>query len=218
MGKYGIILIDDEASYHAIVAALLVPRGIAVVAVADADEALAAVMRQRFALVLLDIRLGADDGRELVGSLRRMQPWLAECPIIAFTTMRPTGGEGYFVERGFDGWLAKPFRADELIGLMRRWIGADQVAELADAAGSPLAKLLGEEAARTMIARLHAQLAEAVKAIDDGADPRPIGHRMGGLAGTLGFAALSAAWLSLQDHGAAWPTVRALTLETLGKG
>jgi two-component system, OmpR family, response regulator len=218
MEKYGILLIDDEASYHAIVTALLAPRGIAVVAVADAEAALAAVMRQQFALVLLDIQLGADDGRELVGSLRRMQPWLATCPIVAFTTMRPTAGESYFVDRGFDGWLAKPFRADELIGLVRRGIGADHVGDLADEGGNPLVKLLGEEAARSMVERLHGHLAEAVKAIDDGADPRPIGHRMGGLAGTLGFPALSAAWLSLQDQGTAWPTVRALTLETLGNG
>ena len=196
MEKYGILLIDDEASYHAIVTALLAPRGIAVVAVADAEAALAAVMRQQFALVLLDIQLGADDGRELVGSLRRMQPWLAICPIVAFTTMRPTAGETYFVDRGFDGWLAKPFRADELIGLVRCRIGADHVGDLADEGGSPLVKLLGEEAARSMVERLHGHLAEAVKAIDDGADPRPIGHRMGGLAGTLGFPALSAAWLS----------------------
>jgi hypothetical protein len=38
---------------------------------------------------------------------------------------------------------------------------------------------------------------------------------MGGLAGTLGFPTLSAAWLSLQDDRAAWPTVRALTIEAI---
>ncbi|WP_238147242.1 response regulator [Rhizorhabdus dicambivorans] len=214
MEKYGILLIDDEAAYHAMVSALLGGRGVEVAAVADSDEALAAVMRQRFALILLDIQLGADDGRELVGSLRRMRPWLADCPIVAFTTMRPAAGESYFIDRGFDGWLPKPFKAADLIALARRWLGADRVGELSEE--SPLAKLLGEEAAASMIERLHVHLSEAVAEIDGGADPRPVGHRVGGLAGTLGFPALSAAWLSLQDNSAAWPTVRALTLETLG--
>lgn len=216
MEKYGILLIDDEAAYHAIVTVLLAPHGIVVTGAVDSDTAFAAITRDSFELILLDIQLGADDGRELVSSLRRMRPWVAGCPIIAFTTMRPAAGDRYFIDRGFDGWLPKPFKAAELTALVCRRLGLDLGDISFDGSESPLVKLLGEEAAATMVERLHAHLAEAVSEIDDGADPRPIGHRIGGLAGTLGFPALSAAWLSLQDNSAAWPTVRALTIETLG--
>ena len=215
MEKYGILLIDDEAAYEAILAALLGKHGLAIARVGDAPAALAAVVAQRFALILLDVQLGADDGRQLVGALRRVGPWMAECPIIAFTTMRPAAGERYFVELGFDGWLPKPFKAADLTMLFRAWPGIYPDEAPGDAAGHPLIRLLGEEGAAEMIDRLHAYLREAMKAIDDGADPRPIGHRIGGLAGTLGFPILSAAWLSLQDNSAAWPTVRTLTVETL---
>lgn len=215
MEKYGILLIDDEAAYHAIVTALLAPHGIGVATAADADAAFGAVAGTPAALILLDVQLGADDGRELVASLRRMRPWVAACPIIAFTTMRPNAGERYFIDRGFDGWLPKPFKAAELLALVGRRLGVDLRDRASGDGENPLIKLLGEEAAAGMVERLHAHLRDAVTAIDDGADPRPIGHRMGGLAGTLGFPALSAAWLSIQDNSAAWPTVRALTLETL---
>jgi hypothetical protein len=68
-----------------------------------------------------------------------------------------------------------------------------------------------------MIYRFHAGLAEGVKEIDAGGDVRAIGHRLGGLAGTLGFPALSAAWLALEDGRSVWPTVRTLALEAIAQ-
>ncbi len=216
MERYGILLIDDETAYHAIVAALLEPRGVTVRRAADADAALAAVRGEPAAMILLEVHLGADYGRERVASLRRV-PWVAECPVIAFTTMQPADGDRYFRDRGFDGWFHKPFRAAGLLALAGRWLGTDLSGALPDEGESPLSRLLGAEAAAAMVARLHDHLREAVAAIDDGADPAPIGHRVGGLAGTLGFPMLSTAWLSLQDSAAAWPTVRSLTIEALGR-
>lgn len=217
MEKYGILLIDDETAYHAIVAALLEPHGVTVRRAGDADAALAAVQGEPAAMILLDVQLGADDGRELVASLRRMRPWVAECPVIAFTTMQPPDGDRYFRDRGFDGWFHKPFQAAGLLALTGRCLGTDLSGALPDGGESTLSRLLGAEAAAAMVERLHDHLREAVTAIDDGADPAPIGHRVGGLAGTLGFPMLSTAWLSLQDSAAAWPTVRTLTIEALGR-
>jgi len=81
-----------------------------------------------------------------------------------------------------------------------------------------LADLLGREGAAVMINRFHANLADSIAAIEAGEDKRAIGHRVGGLAGTLGFPVLSAAWLSLElDDGRSWPVVRALTIEAIGR-
>lgn len=211
--NYGILLVDDESAYHAIVSALLKPEFGEIDCVENAEAASRAVGRRRYDLILMDIRLDGQDGRELVTAVRSASEWNRLCPILAFTADRPGEGTQYFVERGFDGWVAKPFEARTLLGTVRRWTSG-KATPSADP-GRKLADLLGAEAADAMIGRFYDGLAEAVASIDAGADPGPLGHRIGGLAGTLGFSALSAAWLSLQDSTSAWPTVRVLTKEAL---
>lgn len=218
MENYGILLTDDEPAYHAIVDAILDVTGVALVHADDRESALRAVNARPFDLILMDIQLGESGGYAAAAAIRAARSWAVEVPIIAFTTLRPADGERHFLERGFDGWLAKPFTAGELLAVVRRWLGGDAIGAMPPADNGRLAALLGEESARSMIARLHQGLAESIVAIDAGAAPGPYGHRMGGLAGTLGFPALSAAWLSLQDSADAWPTVRAVTIEAIGRG
>lgn len=215
MEAYGILLIGSDVAHHAVVAALLEPCGVAVRRAADAAAALAAVQDARPAMILLDVCLGAEGEGELLALLRQAQRWVADCPVIALASIPPVDDGRYLNDRGFDGWLRKPVRPAELLMLVGRHLGTDLADALPDGGQSPLSKLLGEEAAAALVARLHDQLREAVTAIDEGADPGPIGHRMGGLAGTMGFPMLSAAWLSLQDSSAGWPTVRCLTIEAL---
>lgn len=217
LANYEILLVDDEPAYHAIVAALLRHLPVEVDHAADRAEALRKVRARRYDLILMDIQLGDDDGREVAAAIGIAGDGAGRRPILAFTNIHPAEGERHFIDQGFDGWIAKPFEGRALIASVRRWLGDTAEFPETTAEGGQLAGLLGEEGAATMIARLHANLAEAVAAIDGGADARPIGHRMGGLSGTLGFPTLSAAWLSLQDDRATWPTVRALTMEAIAR-
>lgn len=180
MEKYGILLIDDEPAYHAIVDAVLGPTGAAIAHADDTESALDAVKARAFDLILMDIQLGASDGYATTAAIRAAQPWAVACPVIAFTTLRPEQGERHFVDRGFDGWQPKPFTAGELLAVARRWLGDDAIGSPQATSDERLATLLGEEGARAMIERLYASLAEALAAIDAGADPGPKGHSMGG--------------------------------------
>ena len=215
MENSGILLVDDEPAYHAIVAALLSGTG-AIDFAENGADAVAAVRRRSYDLILVDIEMPGRDGYQVAADIRAAVEWAQYVPIVAFTTLRPTGGEGHFVDRGFDDWLAKPFAATDLFALVRRWRGGDQPAIGTDERRSQLADLLGQEQADAMVDRMLVSLAEAVEAIDAGDDERVLGHRLGGLAGTLGFPALSAAWLALEDGGRAmWPTARAITQEAI---
>lgn len=218
MENYGILLVDDEPAYHAIVSALLVPRGGAVDGAGDAASALEAIRSRRYDLILVDINMAEADGYDAVAAIRAAGDWTRAVPILAFTAEQITGGERHYLDAGFDGWLPKPFQAAELIMTLQRWLGVDRVGTIAEQPEAKLAALIGAGPAAVMIERFHAGLAEAVEEIDAGSDARSPAHRIGGLAGTLGFPVLSAAWLSLQ-HGdaSAWPTVRTLTLEAIAR-
>lgn len=218
MEKYGILLVDDEPAYLGIVSALLERRGGVVEHASDRAAALAAAQSKSYDLILVDINMAGDDGYRVVSELRQAVEWARLAPILAFTAQHLTGGERHYIDAGFDGWLPKPFQAAELIVTLRHWLGADRIGPIDDRSDDRLAALLGEDGARAMIDRFHASLADAVTEVDAGGDRGAVGHRLGGLAGTLGFPVLSAAWLSLEEgEGAAWPTVRALTQEAIAR-
>ena len=217
MENYGILLVDDEPAYHMIVTALLASFDEPVICVADAAAAFESIRTRRYDLILMDIHLGAVDGRLVTAELRTATDWSATCPIIAFTTLRPESGQRYFLEEGFDGWLPKPLSGPALIGLVRNWLGDHRLNVVADSAAKRLSVLLGERPAAMVIDRFHESMAAAVAAIDSGSDSRALGHSIGGLSGTLGFSVLSAAWLSLQDDAGVWPTVRSLTMEAIAQ-
>lgn len=217
MGHYGILLIGVGSGYHAIIAALLEPLGGTVDCAATPDAAIAAAGATRYDLVLIDLEQdGGEEGRVTLSRLRTAAEWLRLVPMIAFTTLAPDGGEGHFRGQGFDGYLRKPFTAAEAVGKLQRWLG-DGVS-LPAGGDDRLAALIGRDEAEHMVARLHQSMADAIAAIDGGADPASFGHRLGGLAGTLGFPVLSAAWLAVQDgDSASWPTVRALSREAIAR-
>ena len=218
MENYGILLVDDEPAYCSIVTALLETWGGRVDCASDTAGALTAVATKRYDLILVDINMGEEDGYRTVAEMRRGAEWARTVPILAFTTTHLAGGERHYIDAGFDGWLPKPFRAAELNATLRYWIGADLVGRIAGPPASKLAELLGSDAAAAMVDRFHASLADGIADLDAGGDKRAVGHRLGGLAGTLGFPVLSAAWLSLEDGDSAiWPTVKVLTQEAIAR-
>jgi CheY-like chemotaxis protein len=218
MESFGILLVDDAPGYRAIVAALLAPRGGRVEGADSVASALKAVRSQRWDLILLDIKLGQGDGYDALGHIRTAADWTRTVPILAFTDEHFAGGERHYIDAGFNGWLPKPFQAAEMIVTLQRWLGAERIGPTIRPPESKLATLIGAEAATGMVERFYASVAEGVGEIDAGGDVQAIGHRIGGLAGTLGFPVLSAAWLALEEEGReVWPTVRMLALEAIAQ-
>lgn len=77
-GRPQVVIVDDHATFRGAARMLLEARGYDVVAEAvSADAALAAVEEHEPTAVLLDVRLGEDDGFALCGTLTRRHPELA---------------------------------------------------------------------------------------------------------------------------------------------
>ncbi|MBB4062608.1 CheY-like chemotaxis protein [Salinibacter ruber] len=99
-----------------------------VVSAGSAEEALE-VLSKRFSgeppdLFLLDIRLpGSRSGAEL---LRLLQDFglAEEVPAVALTTYAGLGDREALLEEGFDEYVSKPFRREELIGAIDRVLGS----------------------------------------------------------------------------------------------
>jgi DNA-binding NtrC family response regulator len=109
-----ILIVDDDASLRLLCRVNLELDGYNVLeapSVADAEDAIAA---GEVDLFLLDVHVGADDGLELMRSLRARDHG---APIVLFTGSavldRQTRAEA-------DGIVPKPFRLEQLLDVVRR--------------------------------------------------------------------------------------------------
>lgn len=82
------------------------------------DEALSAAREVAYDLFLIDINLSATEtGIDVMHALREL-PSHANTGMVACTAYAMPGDEEKFLEAGFDAYLAKPFRADELLAVI----------------------------------------------------------------------------------------------------
>ncbi|HYR99264.1 MAG TPA: response regulator, partial [Gemmatimonadales bacterium] len=93
--------------------AMLLKRGHQVDVVSNGREAVDAVARERYDVVLMDIQMPEMDGFEATAKIRAL-PKGRTLPIIALTAHALSGERERCLERGMSGYLAKPFKAHDL--------------------------------------------------------------------------------------------------------
>lgn len=106
-----ILVVDDEAAVRSGITQVLSRQKLSVTAVADGAQALEALARQSFGVVLLDIKLPDLDGVELLRLLRQDFP---ETEVIMITGYPSIQGAVACIRLGALDYLVKPFRIDEL--------------------------------------------------------------------------------------------------------
>jgi CheY-like chemotaxis protein len=119
-----ILVVDDEPSVREVLATFFqheyVPRGYVVETAADGAEALAAVQRQRPALVLLDIEMPGMDGLAALRGIRAIDPAI---PWIVVTGNASAQVAGEVIKEGVFSYLPKPVRLkylDHLVATLLR--------------------------------------------------------------------------------------------------
>lgn len=111
-----ILLVEDDAELHALVAGRLAESGYRVASAFTGSEALAQVEEQVPDLVLLDVMLPALDGLEVCRRLRAAHPLLY---IIMLTARADELDRVVGLEVGADDYVTKPFSLQELVARVR---------------------------------------------------------------------------------------------------
>lgn len=115
-----IVLVEDDESTARLMKLCLERRGYTVEHIADGRAALALVERSTLpALVIIDYLMPYADGLKVTRRLRDDPVWQA-VPILCVTgtTHEDTMVQGLRLHS--DGFLSKPFRPEELVGLVHR--------------------------------------------------------------------------------------------------
>jgi PAS domain S-box-containing protein len=110
-----VLLAEDNAVNRKVATGLLEKRGHRVIVTTNGIEALAALERSTYDLVLMDVQMPEMDGLEATRRIRRLEQGTAfHQQIIALTAHAMSGDRERCLEAGMDGYLTKPLRPQEL--------------------------------------------------------------------------------------------------------
>ncbi|SDF28575.1 Signal transduction histidine kinase [Blastococcus aurantiacus] len=171
-----VLVVDDNADMRSYLARLLGAHW-AVRTTANGEEALRAVAERQPDVVLTDVMMPRIDGFELLRALRS-DPATRHIPVIMLTARAGLEASVEGLEAGVDDYLAKPFRADELIARVR------VVLERATGRTGPIplpvqARTDGFASVAAAPVVPTAPLAAAAPAPRPPADPTPPEHQLG---------------------------------------
>ena len=116
--RTAVLLIDDDARLGALVKEYLGKHEIDVTVAGDGERGLAALRKDHFDVVLLDIMLPGADGLEVCRRIRAV-PQLAAVAVIMLTARGDEVDRIVGLELGADDYLAKPFNPRELLARIR---------------------------------------------------------------------------------------------------
>jgi CheY-like chemotaxis protein len=117
-----ILLAEDNRVNQILGREILQRDGHAVVVVGDGRQALEALAREPFDLVLMDIQMPEMDGLEAVRLIREAaQPGVPrDVPVIALTAHALMGDRECFLAAGMDDYISKPIDVQEVYRILAR--------------------------------------------------------------------------------------------------
>src|SRR6476661_8426412 len=118
-----ILVVDDEADIHELVAGILADEGYAVRTAANSEAALAAIRARKPALLVLDIWMqgGGMDGLELLDLVMGLDP---DLPVLMISGHGNIETAVSAIKRGAYDFLEKPFKSDRLLLVVERALEA----------------------------------------------------------------------------------------------
>jgi signal transduction histidine kinase/CheY-like chemotaxis protein len=118
-----VLLAEDNRVNQRLATRLLEKRGHSVVVAADGREALAAIEKEGFDLVLMDLQMPEMDGFEATVAIREKEKaGGARLPIVALTAHAMKGDREKCLAAGMDGYLTKPIRTPELDEILKKYL------------------------------------------------------------------------------------------------
>ena len=116
-----ILLAEDNPVNQRVACRVLEKQGHQVVIANNGREALDALEREQFDLVLMDVQMPEMDGLEATAILReRERETGAHLTVVAMTAHAMTGDRERCLSSGMDDYISKPIHAEQLLNLVRR--------------------------------------------------------------------------------------------------
>ena len=121
-----VLLAEDNAVNRTLAVRLLEKRGYVVAVAENGRATLAALEKESFDVILMDIQMPEMDGFEATAAIRKGEKSTGgHIPIIAMTAHALKGDQERCLTAGMDGYVSKPIRTNELFTTLERMLGKD---------------------------------------------------------------------------------------------
>ncbi|HEX9461225.1 MAG TPA: PAS-domain containing protein [Alphaproteobacteria bacterium] len=118
-----VLLAEDNKVNQQIALMLLKRAGYVVDTAANGVEAVAALRRSDYDLILMDVQMPSMDGIEATRKIRSFEGSKADVPIVAMTAHAMTGARDKYLAAGMDDYIAKPIEREQFLATVARWAG-----------------------------------------------------------------------------------------------
>jgi two-component system, sensor histidine kinase and response regulator len=208
-GRLHILLAEDNLINQKVTVGMLEAAGHRIAVVNNGKEAVTALDKDPFDVVLMDVQMPEMDGFQATASIREREKSTGRrTPIIALTAHAMKGDEERCLAGGMDGYVSKPIRPEELLRVIGHCVSLpaddeiplDRAALLTRVGGNPtlLAEIL--QMCPGEFARLMKELQSAVSQKDTNRI-RLAAHTLKGTLGNLSAASAYEAVLRLEQMG-----------------
>lgn len=126
MRRAAILVVDDEPGIRELLSQILADEGFSVTTVASGEEALAAVSREVFDVVMLDIKLPGMDGLEV---LRQLKAGGKRLPVVMISGHATVEQAAQAVREGAADFLEKPLGLERVLVTVNNVLERAQLAE-----------------------------------------------------------------------------------------
>jgi CheY-like chemotaxis protein/HPt (histidine-containing phosphotransfer) domain-containing protein len=122
-----ILVVEDNAINQRVIVSMLEELGFSVRVAENGEAGVALAMAQPFDLVLMDQMMPVMDGLAATREIRRREgDFGRRANIVALTAATLDEERARCLEAGMDDFLAKPFRREELLRMLRTWVPLDR--------------------------------------------------------------------------------------------
>ena len=119
-----VLVVEDNKVNQALIGSILKPTGYRIDMVGNGEEALEAVGKARYDLILMDSQMPVMGGLEATERIRKLDGPAAALPIIALTANAMVGDRERYIAAGMNDYVTKPIDAAILIAAMERCLSA----------------------------------------------------------------------------------------------
>jgi PAS domain S-box-containing protein len=119
-----ILLAEDDTTNQKVAKGILVKLGYSLDIVSNGIEAINAMKKVNYDLVLMDCQMPEMDGYEATGKIRSPLSGVINnnIPVIAMTAHAMTGDREKCIEAGMDDYITKPIKIDSMSALLNKWL------------------------------------------------------------------------------------------------
>jgi signal transduction histidine kinase/CheY-like chemotaxis protein/HPt (histidine-containing phosphotransfer) domain-containing protein len=116
-----ILLVDDNAVNQRVALRVLERLGYRADLASNGLEAVEALRRQRYDVVLMDVHMPEMDGFQATAEIRRMEGPERHTAVVAMTANAMAGDREACLAAGMDDYVSKPLRGEEMRAVLERW-------------------------------------------------------------------------------------------------